>query len=202
MPTEPQLPRGLYGIADSSFGQPVALAMLLAESGCRVIQLRAKDWTTARRADCARTLVERLGDQVCVVVNDDVEAAAWSGAGGVHLGQEDGRLRAARLRLGPGALIGRSTHGLGDVARLEPDADYIGFGPVFPTSTKAAAGDARGIQLLSEVVRRASVPVVAIGGISLDNIAAVRATGVHSWAVISDIFRHPQPALRARQLHI
>lgn len=202
MQSERRLPAGLYGIADTAFGRPSELATLLAESGCRVIQLRAKDWSTPRRADCARALVERLGHRVCIVVNDDLEAAAWSGAGGVHLGQGDGPLHTARQRLGPGALIGRSTHTLDHVDALEPEADYIGFGPVFPTATKAAAGHARGVVLLQQAVQRAAVPVVAIGGISLENIAAIRATGVPSWAVISDIFAHSDPAARARQLHI
>ena len=176
MPPDRQLPAGLYGIADSAFGPPLELAQVLAEAGCRVIQLRAKDWSTSQRADCARTLVEQLGQRCCIVVNDDLEAAAWSGAGGLHLGQEDGSLSIARQRLGPSALLGRSTHDLDQVRQVSAAADYIGFGPVFSTSTKAAAGLARGTALLARAVEQAPVPVVAIGGIGLARLPAVRAT--------------------------
>jgi len=194
------LPRGLYGIADTSFGPPRELAAWLVDAGCRVIQLRAKTWTTAQRADCARTLVEQLGDRACLVMNDDLEAAAWSGAGGLHLGQHDGPLAPARKRLGPRALLGRSTHSLAQVDQLEPEVDYIGFGPVYSTATKQGAGGPRGVALLAAVVHNATVPVVAIGGIGQHNIGAVKATGTHSWAVISDIFRHTDPRERARRL--
>jgi len=202
MPTERPLPRGLYGIADAAFGPPMELAMLLADAGCRVIQLRAKAWTTGERADCARKLVEQLGEGVCLVMNDDLEAAAWAGVGGLHLGQTDGSLQVARQRLGKRALLGRSTHDLAQVDAVESAADYIGFGPVFTTSTKAGAGDARGVALLTEAVARARVPVVAIGGIGLASLPRVRQSGAHSWAVISDIFRHPDPLARARMLRL
>ncbi len=198
--TNSVLPRGLYGIADASFGPPHELAACLVDAGCRVIQLRAKTWTTAQRADCARSLVEQLGDRACLVMNDDLEAAAWSGAGGLHLGQEDGALATARARLGPRALLGRSTHSLEQIGQLEPEVDYIGFGPVFVTATKEGAGHAWGLPLLAAAVLQSPVPVVAIGGIGLHNIDAVKTTGTHSWAVISDIFRASTPVVRAQLL--
>ena len=141
------LPLGLYGMADASQGDPLALGLWLFERGVRVVQLRAKGADTTALTDLARPLARRA-DAVggMLIVNDSIEAAAAAGAQGVHLGQEDAPLAEARRALGPGAIIGRSTHTLAQV-RAAQGADYLGFGPVFGTRTKAIAWSPDGAQL-------------------------------------------------------
>lgn len=169
------VPQGLYGMADASWGNPERQAQLLADEGVTVIQLRCKGWS----AESLLALGERcrgLGPQI--VINDSVEVARQLGLA-VHLGQSDGE--------DPDLPFGRSTHTLEEVSRPGAAA-YLGFGPVFASTTKAGVRTPRGIEMLAQAVRRSQVPVVAIGGIDLSNIDAVRATGVAAWAVIGAIW--------------
>ena len=120
-------------------------------------------------------------------------------ADGVHLGQGDFPIPLARKLLGKGVIIGGSA-GNEEEARkcfLE-GADYIGFGPVFPTSSKMDAGPAAGIELLSQIVEKIPLPIVAIGGINKDNTLLVRGRGAHGIAVISAVCcdQNPQDATR------
>ncbi|MCP4808406.1 MAG: thiamine phosphate synthase [Proteobacteria bacterium] len=166
--------RGLYGIADAGFGDPVALAHALAAGGACVVQVRCKDWPTDRVADALR----RIHIDVPLLVNDHVELAGL--CDGVHLGQDDGPFPADV------GLRGRSTHSLTQLASaLAEGVDYVGFGPVFPTATKDA-GPTQGLDELSRIVAASSVPVVAIGGIRSDNLVRV-ARRAQAWAVISAI---------------
>ena len=160
------LAAGLYGIADTMFGDPVQQGIQLANGGARVIQLRAKSWTTEARVRAGRALVEHLRPRgVRIVMNDDLRAALDARTDGLHLGQDDGDLLEARRMLGATALLGRSTHSLSQAIEAASQADYIGFGPVFATATKRAAGTARGLQQLEQVLLAVTIPVVAIGGI-------------------------------------
>jgi thiamine-phosphate pyrophosphorylase len=116
---------------------------------------------------------------------------------GVHLGQADGPCD--RAALPPGALIGRSTHDLQQLAAaIAEGVDYVGFGPVFVTTTKVGALPARGLEALAAVVAASTIPVVAIGGLELASMPQVRATGVAGWAVISAILAAPDPTASAR----
>ena len=198
-----RLPVGLYGIADTGFGDPALLGLQLAQGGAQVVQLRAKGWTTAQRIRTGRTLVEHLRPLgVLVIMNDDLDAAVAIGADGLHLGQQDGDLAYARQVLGPNAILGRSTHSPAQASTAEAEADYIGFGPVFATTTKRAAGVARGLEELARVVASMTIPVVAIGGIRLEHLPRLRQAGAEHWAVISDIFRHERPAEMARNFRL
>ena len=187
------LPAGLYTIADADFGDPVALGLALARAGAATVQLRAKGWSPSAVERAARALLPELTARGCLlVVNDHLDVAAAVGAPAVHLGQEDGpaRIDEARAALPPGVLIGRSTRTLEQVAQAQ-DADYIGFGPVFATTTRAGSPAPRGTALLAQAVAASRIPVVAIGGISADNVASVRASGAHAWAVISALLTAP-----------
>jgi thiamine-phosphate pyrophosphorylase len=186
---KPTLPRGLYGMACTTRGDPVLQGLRLAALGVGVVQLRAKGWGTAERVAAARALLPALQAHGCLlIINDDLEAAAESGANGLHLGQGDGSLAWARARLGPDALLGRSTHTLEQVlAAPQEGADYIGFGPVFGTHSKQSAWSPRGLERLAEAVRASPLPVVAIGGVTVERLPALRATGVAAWAAISAI---------------
>ena len=182
---------GLYGMADASQGDPVALGVWLIDRGVTVVQLRAKGAPQRELVSMARALVghaARSGARV--LVNDDPVAAAQSGAHGVHLGQGDGDVTAARALLGPDAWIGRSTHDLEQV-RSATDVDYLGFGPIFATATKVGAGRARGTARLAQAVAATPLPIVAIGGITAARLPAIRATGVAAWAVVSGLWAAP-----------
>jgi thiamine-phosphate pyrophosphorylase len=183
----PQRPiRGLYGMADSSWGDPLAQYRMLAEEDVSVVQFRCKNWEDSRLLE----VVSAAGSEGPLrIVNDRIPVAQATGCW-VHLGQEDGA--------DPPLPFGRSTHSLQDLAQIG-SATYIGFGPVFASTTKAGVRSPRGLELLAEVVRQSPVPVVAIGGIDRSNIDAVRRTGVAAWAVIGAIWgaADPRAAIRA-----
>ena len=134
---------------------------------------------------------------VPLIVNDDVELALAADADGVHLGSEDGDLEQARARLG-GRLLGASCYDRLDIARraVAAGADYVAFGSVFPSPTKPGA--VRAPLTLFGQARALAVPLVAIGGVTLENAAEVIRAGADGVAVISALFDAPDPAARAR----
>jgi len=176
--------RGLYAIADADFGDPVALALQLLEGEVETLQVRCKRWEPSRVREALQEITPACAARGCLVlVNDHVDLAPL--AGGLHLGQEDGAVQ--RVDLPRGALLGRSTHNEAQIhAALEEGVDYIGFGPVFGSKTKATGYSPRGLIALQRAVEAAGdTPVVAIGGITEENLSEVRGTGVQAWAPIS-----------------
>ncbi len=193
--------RGLYAItpefADSgTLLRGVAQAL---EGGIAMLQYRRKD---RQHIDEARTLARMCKERaVPFVVNDDVGLALDCGADGVHLGRDDGELAAARVKLDSGLgrkLLGASCYDSLSAARtaVAAGADYIAFGSVFPSPTKPSAVRAP-LSLFSEA-RPLGVPLVAIGGITLQNAPQLLAAGADCLAVISDLFDAPDIAARAR----
>ena len=181
--------RGLYGIADDSFGDPVRAARWLVEGGACAVQVRCKGASTQQIAEHLLALGS-LG--VPLLVNDHPELAEL--ADGVHLGQEDGPFPP---RCG---LRGRSTHSLDQLRRaMDEGVDYVGFGPIFPTSTKSNAGAPLGLALLEQAVGLSTVPIVAIGGIGPEALPALRETGVAAWAIVSAILGAPDVVAAARR---
>ena len=129
------------------------------------------------------------------IVNDRCDVAVAVGADGVHLGQGDMPLADARGIVGPGTLIGISTHNLDQaIAAERGGADYIGFGPVFPTATKAHPDPVVGVEGLREVRGRVRIPIVAIGGINAVNVHDVVAAGAGCCAVVSAVLAAPDPS--------
>lgn len=135
-----------------------------------------------------------------VIVNDRVDLARVSGAAGVHVGQEDLPPAAARVQLGPGAIVGCSTHSVNQVdAALREPVTYVAVGPVFGTATKETGYDAVGLDLVRAAAGRAGdTPIVAIGGITLETAPAVIDAGAACVAVISDLLTGGDPAARVR----
>jgi len=158
--------------------------------GVQWIQFREKETSRREIYQNAIRLRRLTKDYDAVfVVNDFPDIAMCAGADGVHLGQDDLPLKEARKIMGRDRLIGISTHNLEQAAEAERDgADYIGFGPVFATLTKDA-GRPKGISMLREIRKQVHIPVVAIGGISLENIGSVLQTGVDAVALASAILR-------------
>jgi thiamine-phosphate pyrophosphorylase len=176
------------------------LAELAISGGADTIQFRQKTGETIqmiRIAEQIQALCKKAG--VSFIINDRVDVAIASHADGVHLGQDDFPIPLARKLLGEAAIIGGSA-GNEEEARkcfLE-GADYIGFGPVYPTSSKEDAGPASGLDLLRQVVEKIPLPIIAIGGINKDNTLLVRETGAYGIAVISAVCceKDPEEATR------
>lgn len=184
----PQLPR-FCPIVDRFFRPDLPLdkiAGALGEVGVRLVQLRAKQATSQGLLGETRQLLALLPPDCSLVVNDRADIAALAAAAGVHLGQADLPVVAARALLGPDRVIGLSTHSQEQVeaARALP-ADYLAIGPVFATTTKPNTHPVVGLEPLGEIRRRAGKPLMAIGGITVENAAAVIEAGADSVAVIS-----------------
>lgn len=194
--------RRLYGIVDLGYVSPEqaeARTGQLIRGGVEIIQLRAKE----RQPDELLALGARLRSitaeaGVVFIVNDHVALAARLNADGVHLGQEDGPLAAAREGLDPGKLIGRSTHSLDQAMAAEQEgADYIGFGPLFATPTKPAYPPV-GLGDIQRVNNAVKLPVFCIGGIKLENLPSVVAAGARRVVVVSGLLQAENPVEYAR----
>jgi len=169
----------------------IEMCQYVLRAGVRWVQYRDKDrsrLTMYRTALLLRELTKDFG--ATLIINDYPDIAASVDADGVHLGQEDLPVAEARKVMGKRKIVGVSTHNLRDAVRAEKEeADYIGFGPVFRTCTKAGAGRARGLGMLSRVSSKAELPVVAIGGINLERIGEVFSSGARAVAVASAILK-------------
>jgi hydroxymethylpyrimidine kinase/phosphomethylpyrimidine kinase/thiamine-phosphate diphosphorylase len=168
-----------------------------------VLQYRAKGGDYASCLAEGRELKQlcaRFG--VTFIVNDDVNLAVELDADGVHLGQDDGSIAEARARLGTDKVIGRSTHTLAEALQAEQEgADYIGFGAIYPTGSKDVQ-HLPGVAGLAELRGKVTIPVVAIGGITPANAAAVIDAGAHALAVISTVFANPRPEIAVAELQL
>ena len=177
------------------------IAVAALDAGVRAIQVREKEGTARRALEIALALrgVTR-GRRALLLVNDRLDLALAAEADGVHLGQEDLPVATARAVLGPDALIGLS---ITDPEQLDgPDvreADYLGVGAVFPTSSKSDA-HYTGLELLVAARAAVDLPIVAIGGITAENAAATVRAGADVLAVISAIAAAPDPGSAARRL--
>jgi thiamine-phosphate pyrophosphorylase len=183
---------GLCFITDHNTGGLSFLDMTQAvlRAGVGWVQYRDKNASRRKVYEEAIKLKDLAGKHNAVfIVNDYSDIALAVDADGVHLGQDDLPVKEARKILGKGKIIGVSTHCIEQALEAEQaGADYLGFGPVFHTSTKDA-GSPRGIDLLGEIKNKVSIPVVAIGGINLENIHSVLETGVDAVAVASAILK-------------
>ena len=172
------------------------------DGGARTVQLREKDLLGAevlRLATELRDLTVRYG--AALFINDRVDVALAAGADGVHLGQNAIPPVTARRLLGSDRLIGVSTHTCAEVTHaIEAGADFVVFGPVYWTPSKAPFGAPRGLEELASVTACVQVPVLAIGGISAERVADVRSAGASGVAVISAIMSAEDPARAAREL--
>ena len=198
--------RGLYAITDSALltdGKLLPYVEAALIGGARWLQYRDKSGDAGKRLAEASQLAELCRAHDCqLLINDDLALAAELGVG-LHLGQEDGSLREARQQLGPDALIGGTCHASLQMAEraLIDGASYIAFGRFFNSMTKPGAPAATPA-LLREARQQFSVPIVAIGGITLDNASTLLDAGADYLAVINGLFGAPDAETaqqRARQ---
>ncbi len=183
-----RVPR-FYAILDSALRPELPLAGLvrmLADAGVRLVQLRAKQASSRELLAVAKELQSLLPSDCPLIVNDRADVAALVGAAGIHLGQDDLPAQAARELLGPGKLIGLSTHSEEQVkAAAAAPVDCLAFGPIFATLSKDKPDPVVGCEGLRAVRRWTRKPLVAIGGITPENAGQVIEAGADSVAVIS-----------------
>jgi thiamine-phosphate pyrophosphorylase len=186
--------QGIYAIVNGRNAKLQAFVNALLDGGIRIVQYRAKHGVDIGELRALRELTTKR--DAVLIVNDDWQAAIQTGADGAHLGPDD----AARAQLPMireylhGRLLGLSCGTVEEARYAESlDADYIGAGSVFATSSKSDAGAPIGIEGLREIAAASSLPVAAIGGISAQNIASVRKSGVAMAAVISALSDAPNP---------
>jgi len=190
---------------DGDGATSLSLAVALAEAGVTLMQLRCKTAGTGNYSRLASQLVEALQPLGCsLLINDRVDVALASGAAGVHLGQDDLPVEEARAILGTEAIIGLSSHELAEAERgwsaaADARPDYLAFGPVFESPTKAGVRSARGIDALARVCKLSPLPVVAIGGITLELAPSIRSAGAVASAVISELEQARAPGQLARR---
>lgn len=183
--------RGYYFITDSHLSHAGNLhdVQCAVEAGVEIVQYRQKDASTKDLFSEAREL-QRIcrGTSTRFIINDRIDIALAINADGVHVGQDDMPYDSTRKLLGPNKIIGVTVHDIREAAEAERmGADYLGVSPIFATGTKPDAGKPAGITLIEEVKRTAKIPLVAIGGITLDNAPGVIEAGADAICAISAV---------------
>ena len=178
------------------------LTALAIEGGADTVQFRQKQGTTrelvavaaAMQATCARY-------NVPLIVNDRADVAQAVGASGAHFGQDDMPISIGRRIFSPAAILGASARTEKKILQaIQEGADYIGFGPIYDTTSKPDAETAKGLERLRRICDVASCPVIAIGGIGVQTAGAVIRAGAHGIAVISAVCAHPDPQIATQAL--
>ena len=196
------IPR-LYVILDAALVEGAApeIAGQLISAGVRLLQYRAKCLSPRETLETARQVAEQArARKTHFFVNDRPDLAVLAGADGVHVGQDDLSVEEARSILGRDRWVGVSTHNRQQFEQaVATSADYVAIGPIFATTSKGNPDPVVGPALLRELRPLTTKPIVAIGGIRLENAAELIEAGADSVAVIRDILAGPDPAERARQ---
>jgi thiamine-phosphate pyrophosphorylase len=180
----------------------VELTRLAISGGADTIQFRQKEGSTRQMIEMARDIRHLCASSgVTFIVNDRLDVAIASDSDGVHLGQDDFPIPLAREILGDNKIIGGSAVRLEEAQKcLEEGADYIGFGPVYPTSSKADAGPATGLELMKAVIDKVPLPLIAIGGVNIKNTLEVIQAGANGIAVFSAVCCQQNPEQATREL--
>jgi thiamine-phosphate pyrophosphorylase len=194
----------LYPILDALPNQPTAAllscANKLAGAGVRLIQIRAKKIPPRQFLEMSRALIAAAPAHIKIIINDRPDIASITKSAGVHVGQEDLPVEAARNICPTPQWVGISTHNLEQLrAANHTSADYIAVGPIFPTTTKENPDPVVGLDLIRAARKLTRKPLVAIGGITISTAEEVFRAGADSVAIISDLLNAPDPTQRARE---
>ena len=194
----------LYAIIDAAHTgelSPLAVAELLLAAGVRLLQYRDKRAPSGKLFAQGGQIAERVRQSKGIFIINDRADVAWAvDADGVHVGQEDLPVESARCILAPGKWVGCSTHRLEQVIEADhSSADYIAFGPIFPTQSKEKPDPVVGLKGLSEARRVTRKPLVAIGGINIHNARQVIEAGADAVAVVSGLLQAPDLCRRAEE---
>ena len=195
----------LYLITDRMQTAGRSLPAVVAEAlhgGLRAVQLREKDLSAGQLFELAvelRQLTREYGAKL--LINDRIDVALAVAADGVHLGKAGLPVPEARRILGSERLIGYSAHNLDEARQAEHDgADFVTFGPVFATPSKAPYGEPLGLGPLAEVSRILTIPVFALGGVKISSVHEVMSSGARGVALISAIIADPNPRVETEAL--
>jgi thiamine-phosphate diphosphorylase len=197
-----RMPSHFYAMVDTAGGhEPVALAQMLLDGGARIMQLRLKDTASRNFLAVAREVAARCRQRgALLIVNDRADVAKLADADGVHVGQDDLPLEAARSILGRDRIVGVSTHSVEQARAAEADgADYIGFGAIYSGGLKNVV-NAQGLDRLRAVRAAVRIPIVAIGGITEASLPEVLDAGADAAAIITDVVRAPDIAAKLRMI--
>ncbi|MBI1173420.1 thiamine phosphate synthase [bacterium] len=183
-------------------GADDGLVLAALRGGASVIQLRDKTASDAAMTAQARRLLPACrAAGVPLIVNDRLSVALHSGADGLHVGQGDGDIRTLRAALGPERILGLSIETAAQLAAMPADTvDYIGVGPVHATATKPDHAAPLGLTALARIVAASPCPAVAIGGVGLADVPALRQMGAAGLAVVSAIAGDANPEAATRRL--
>ncbi len=198
------IPQGIYGITGDNFAHGksnLECVKAMIEGGIKIIQYRDKTKSIKEKVKEAREIRELCKEHgVVFIVNDHVDIAILVDADGVHIGQDDMDPSDVRKLIGDNKIIGLSTHSeeQGMKAYLNPDVDYIGVGPIFPTTTKDTAPV--GLGYLEYAVKNLHLPFTAIGGIKEHNLHEIISRGAKNVCLVSDIVGADDIAEKVRQL--
>ncbi len=188
----------LHVLTDARQGRrPLEVVQAAVSAGAPVVQVRAKGVTDREYYAFAARVVALCGSSAQCLVNDRPDVALAVGAAGTHLGAGDLPLDAARRVVGPGHLLGGTTRTPAD-ARLLVDADYLGVGPCYATTTKDGLPDPLGPAGLAAVASAVDVPVIAIGAVTVDRVPELLAAGAHGVAVVGAVSDAADPAAAVR----
>ncbi len=198
------IPKGVYGITGDNFAHGksnLECVKAMIEGGIKIIQYRDKTKSIKEKVKEAKEIRELCRKHgVVFIVNDHIDIALLVDADGVHIGQDDMSPADVRKLIGNNKIIGLSTHSeeQGMKAYLDPDVDYIGVGPIFPTTTKDTAPV--GLEYLEYVVKNLHLPFTAIGGIKEHNLHEIISRGAKNVCLVSDIVGAPDIAEKVREL--
>jgi thiamine-phosphate pyrophosphorylase len=190
-------------ITDRRLCQRLSLEEAVARAvagGVNVVQLREKDLTAAQLVPLADRLRAITRGKVLLIVNGRLDVALLCAADGVHLPERGPSVAAARCLAGDRFIIGRSVHSVEEAMKAEDEgADYVQVGAIFPTRSHPGLSPA-GPALLTSVAARVTIPILAVGGITAENVGQAMRAGARGVAVISTILDSPSPAAAARRL--
>jgi thiamine-phosphate pyrophosphorylase len=197
-----RLPSHFYAMIDPAGGhEPVMLAETMLDAGARIMQLRLKDAPGRDFLAAARAIADLCRKRgATLIVNDRVDIAILANAHGVHLGQTDLPLDAARRIIGNDKMIGISTHNVEQARAAEGGgANYIGFGPMYPGGLRNNAAG-KGLDELRSIRAALKIPIVAIGGISEARVVETLAAGADAVAIITDVVNAPDLGGKVRSI--
>ncbi len=195
--------KGLHVLTDREMVKPrtiIEVIEMVIQGGASVIQLRDKNIVQNESIELGKELIRLINGRVPLIVDDNIEVALTIGAQGVHVGQKDMSAKKVRKLIGSHMILGVSAHTVKQAIKAETDnADYIGVGPIYRTESKLDAASPIGLSGLNEIKNAVSIPVIAIGGISIDNAVYVAriADGI---AVISVVLKEKDPKKVTQEL--
>jgi len=188
--------KGLHVLTDRELAYPISLLKIMKlaiSSGVSILQLRDKNASFKEMVSLGKELQNLTKNSIPLIVNDNIDVALALNAAGIHVGQNDTPAKKVRKIVGKKMILGVSVSSVSQAIKAQRDeADYVGAGPLFPTSSKPDAGQVLGLIGLKEIKMSIDIPVIAIGGITLDNVSEVAeiADGI---AVISAVLKADNP---------